>query len=332
MVQGMAYKQLNIEEREAIQGMRWEHRSIRHMARILGRSPSSISRELSRNSTTMYIPRRAQERAEIRIQERGHRPRLKDPRIRRYVKRKLRRRWSPEQIAGRLPQAHPDWQRVSHEAVYQFVYAPFNAYAVPPKDDLRSCLKRHHRIRAKKGVCHGNRGPVAGRISIEQRPAEVDARKRIGDWEGDSIVSRQSLPCLNSLVERRSGLLKLTKIADGTAAATAAAVVRRLTEVPKDKRLTMTVDNGHEHADHLKVTEQTGTAIFFCHPYRSSERGTNENTNGLVREYFPKKTDFALVSAAEVARVEREINCRPRKRLGYLTPLEVFNHGVALKG
>lgn len=332
MVQGMAYKQFNIEEREAIQGMRWEHRSIRYMAKVLGRDPSSISREITRNGTTVYVPRKAQERAEARIQRRGHRPRLKDPRIRRYVERKLRRHWSPEQIAGRLPRAHPGWQTISPESIYQYVYAPFNLYAAPPQNDLRACLKRRHRIRKQKGVCHGNRGCIAGRISIEQRPAEVDERKRIGDWEDDSIVSRQSSHCLNALVERKSGLLKLTKVTDSTAAATAAVVVRRLTEAPKRKRLTMTVDNGHEHADHQEITRATGTKIFFCHPYRSSERGTNENTNGLVREYFPKKTDFALVSVAEVARVERELNCRPRKRLGYLTPLEVFNQRVALKG
>lgn len=327
----MKYRHFSIEERDTIQAVRWEKRSIRYMAKVLKRSPSSVSREIRRNSTNMYIPRKAQERAQERICKRGHRPLLKDSRIRRYVKRKLRRRWSPEQIAGRLLLAHPDWQAISHEAIYQFVYAPFNLYAAPPQDDLRSCLRRHHRIRKPKGVRHGNRGPIAGRISIEERPQEVDTRKTLGHWEGDSIVSRQSLAILNSLVERRSGLLKLTKVADSTAAATATVVAKRLTEAPKQKRLTMTVDNGHEHADHREVARQTGTRIFFCHPYRSSERGTNENTNGLVRDYFPKKTNFRFVSNAEVARVERELNCRPRKRLGYLTPLEVFNQSVALK-
>jgi len=313
--------------------MRWEKRSIRYMAKILDRQPSTISREIKRNGTTMYIPRMAQMRAETRIQERGHRRRLKDARVRRYVERKLRRRWSPEAIAGRLNSDHPEWRHaVSPEAIYQYIYAPFGINALPPRDDLRSCLRRHHRIRKKKGVCHGNRGPIAGRISIEQRPWEVETRKTLGHWEGDSIISRQSVVLLNSLVERKSGLLKLSRVENGTSAATAETVVRRLGELPSRLRQTMTVDNGHEHADHLKVTKKIGTKIFFCHVYRSCERGTNENTNGLVREYFPKKTDFALVSAAEIARVEHELNCRPRKRLGYLTPLEVFNRGVALKG
>jgi len=328
----MTYRQLNIEEREALQVMKWEKRSIRYMARVLKRQPSTISRELERNSTTMYIPRKAQERAERRIQERGHRLRLKDPRVRGYVERNLKRHWSPEQIAGRMHVVHPDWPLVSPEAIYQFIYADISINANASGDDLRQYLRRHHRIRKKKGAYHGNRGSIAGKISIEQRPQEVETRATFGHWEGDSIVSRQSLARLNSLVERKSGLLKLSKIENGTSAVTATVVVRRLKRVPQSFRRTMTVDNGHEHADHLNVTEKLGMAIFFCHVYCSSERGTNENTNGLVREYFRKKTNFALVSSADVARVERALNCRPRKRLHYLTPLEVFNQGVALKG
>ncbi len=313
--------------------MRWEGRSIRYMARVLRRSPSTISRELSRQMRgSLYVPRAAQERAGQTIRERGARPRLKDQRIRQYVEEKMKESWSPEQIAGRMGVEHPDWPHVSHEAIYQFVYADISINANARGDDLRQYLRRHHRIRKKKGVCHGNRGPIAGRISIEERPAAVAARSRFGDWEHDSIVSRQSPVLLNSLVERKSGLLKLSKVANDTAPATAETVVKRLAEVPASLRLTATVDNGHENAGHRRVSEQAGIKIFFCHPYRSSERGTNENTNGLVREYFPKKTDFALVSADEVARVEGLLNCRPRKRLRYLTPLEVFNGAVALKG
>lgn len=329
------YQQLNIKEREFIQSGFWEGRSLRQIAADLGRSHTTLSRELRKNfpaKLRAYSPRLAQERADERIQRRGQRPRLKDPQIRQYVEAKLKVRWSPEQIAGRMHIEHPDWKIVSHEAIYQYVYAPFDLNAPPPDNDLRSYLRRHHRIRKNKWVYHGNRAPIAGRISINERPAEVEQRLRIGDWEGDSIVSRQSQTCLNSLVERASGLLKLTRIENGKAEATASAVIRRFFEIPKHKRLTMTVDNGHEHANHLEVARQTGIKIFFCHPYHSWERGTNENTNGLVREYFPKKTDFALVSTAQIARVEAILNCRPRKRLGYLTPLEVFNRVGALKG
>lgn len=336
IIEDMAYTQLNIEEREVIQQLHWEKRSIRYIARVLGRAPSTISREFNRTfppQHRVYTPRIAQERAEQRIRERGRRPRLKEDRVRRYVERKLtERRWSPEQIAGRMHRLHPDWPTVSYEAIYQYVYAPYGIDALPPHGDLRSCLRRHHRIRKKKGVMHGNRGSIAGRISIEERPAEVATRATFGHWEHDSIVSRKSLACLNSLVERKSGLLKLTKIANGTAQATAEAVEKRLHNVPERLRLTATVDNGHENADHRKVSAHIGIQYFFCHPYTSQERGTNENTNGLVREYFPKGTDFAKVSAAEVVRVEALINCRPRKRLAYLTPLEVFKEAVALKG
>jgi transposase, IS30 family len=328
------YQQLNIDEREKFQAGFWEGRSLRQIAAELGRSHTTLSRELRKNFPTtrrLYVPRLAQERAEKRIRERGRRPRLKNRLVQRYVESKLKIRWSPEQIAGRLTIEHPDWPMVSHEAIYQYVYADISINANAQGDDLRQYLRRHHRIRRKKGVVYGRRR-IAGRISIEERPQEVGTRTTFGHWEGDSIVSKQSKVRLNSLVERKSGLLKLTKVADGTGAKTAEAVIRRLCCVPPFLRLTNTVDNGLEHADHQAVTAQIGIKYFFCHPYASHERGTNENTNGLVREYFPKKTDFSLVSAAAVARVEALLNCRPRKRLGYLTPSEVFNRVGALKG
>lgn len=329
------YQQLSIEEREKIQAGLWERQSLRDIAAELGRSHTTLSRELRKNfpqERRVYTPRLAQKRAEARIKERGKRLRLKDEHIRQYVEAWLKQRWSPEQISGRLNIDHPDWPPISHEAIYQFIYADISINANASGNDLRKYLRRHHRIRKKKGAYHGNRGPIAGRISIDERPKEVETRRTFGHWEGDSIVSRRSRVLLSSLVERKSGLLKLSKVNDGTSVATAAVVVRRLKEVPRTVRQTITVDNGHEHANHFGVTEQTGAKIFFCHPYHSWERGTNENTNGLVREYFPKRTDFALISAAEVARVEALLNCRPRKRLGYLTPLEVFKRAVALKG
>lgn len=225
MVESMAYKQLNIEEREAIQVMRWEHRSIRYMARMLGRSPSTISREFGRHKRgNTYTPRAAHERTTNHIRERGRRPRLKAPRVRQYVEEKLKESWSPEQIAGRMGLEHPDWPKISHEAIYQFVYVNISINANASGDDLRKYLRRHHRIRKKKGVCHSNRGAIAGRIGIEERPEEVEYRNRFGDWEHDSIVSRQSSILLNSLVERKSGLLKLSKVADSTGQATAEVV------------------------------------------------------------------------------------------------------------
>lgn len=326
------YQQLSIGEREKIQRGLWEKRSLRDIASELGRSHTTLSRELKRNFPLLrrvYTPRLAQERAEARIKERGRRPRLKEECVRQYVEAKLKIRWSPEQIAGRMALRYPDWPAVSHEAIYQYIYAHISINAYAHGDDLRQYLRRHHRIRRRKGVSHGNRG-IRGRVSIDERPKEVEKRETFGHWEGDSLVSRQSQVRLNSLVERKSGLLKLTKVSDGSGAATAEATLRRLSEVPRRLRLTNTVDNGFEHTDHQRVSEKVGIQYFFCHPYHSWERGTNENTNGLVREYFPKGTDFAPIAAAEVAQVEALLNCRPRKRLGYLTPLEVFT-SVALK-
>jgi transposase, IS30 family len=328
------YQQLTIGEREKLQIGLWEGRSLRDIAAELGRSHATLSRELRKNfpvGRCVYTPRLAQMRAEIHVKQRGRRPRLKQDSIRQYVEVKLKKRWSPEQIAGRMKRDHPDWPSISHEAIYQYVYADISINAYAHGDDLRQYLRRHHRIRKRKGVFHGNRGPIAGRISIEARPVEVAKRTRYGDWEHDSIESRKSKARLNSLVERKSGLLRLTKIADGIAERTAAAVIKRLKTLPRRLRRTVTVDNGYENAQHQEITKAIDIEYFFCHPYCSGEKGTNENTNGLVREYLPKGTDFALVSEAEVARVERILNCRPRKRLSYLTPLEVFNEAVALK-
>lgn len=169
--------------------------------------------------------------------------------------------------------------------------------------------------------------------SIEQRPKIVERRKRLGDWEGDSIESAHHAPGLNSLVDRKSGLLFLTKVTDKTAAATAAAVAQRLTGLPPHLRQTLTTDNGPENQYWQEIQRETQLHCFFAHPYSSWERGTNENTNGLIRWYFPKGTDFRTISAEEVARVEYALNTRPRKRLHYLTPLEVFtNESVALQG
>lgn len=168
------YQQLSIGEREKIQRGLWEKRSLRDIAAELGRSHTTLSRETRRNFPLLrrvYTPRLAQERAETRIKKRGRRSRLKDERVRQYVKAKLQIRWSPEQIAGRLAIDHPDWPLISHEAIYQFVYADISINAYAHGDDLRQYLRRHHRIRRRKGVSHGHRG-IRGRVSIDERPKE----------------------------------------------------------------------------------------------------------------------------------------------------------------
>lgn len=331
------YVQLAIREREAIQRGLWEGKSIRMIAAELARAASTISRELQRNYPAQhkrYTPRLAHERAQVTIKERGRRPRLKSQHIRQYVKHRLQQdHWSPEQIAGTLPQRYPDLA-ISHEAIYQYIYAQYTrgGYGVLVGEDSRRYLKRRHKVRKRKYMPFAvEKGPIKGRIMIDERPFVVDLRVEPGHWEGDSIVSKKSPVGLNTLVERVSGLVKVTKVLDSTSAATVQAITSRLHRIRKLLRKTLTVDNGHENAGHKDITRALGMNVYFAHPYHSWERGTNENTNGLIRHYFPKGTDFAMVTDKEIRAVEKRLNSRPRKRLGWKTPQKVFNHCVALE-
>jgi IS30 family transposase len=331
------YNQLSIEEREVIQQGLWEGRSLREIARGLGRDPSTLSRELHRNikgDRRRYAPRMAHERAKTRIQERGRRERLKHPRIRTYVIRALKKKdYSPEQIAGTLPLTYPGYS-ISPEAIYQFIYAQYrrNGWGACIGEDLRMYLKRRHKVRKPKFVPYREeKGAIKNRVFIDLRPREVDRRIIPGHWEGDSMVSRKSLVGLNTLVERVTGFVRITKIQNTTAAETTRAITQRLMPLPEAMRKTLTLDNGHENAEHETITKRIGANIYFAHPYHSWERGTNENTNGLIRWYLPKGTDFATVSNEQIRAIERKLNTRPRKRLGWRTPFQVFNQSVALK-
>lgn len=331
------YQQLSIEEREQIHSGLWEGRSLRDIARGLGRDPSTISRELNRNikgERRRYTPRMAHLRAAARIQTRGHRPRLKDVIIRAYTIKKLREEdYSPEQVAGTLPQVHPGYS-ISPEAIYQFIYSQYHrhGWGTCIGEDLRMHLKRRHKVRHPKFVPFKEaKGPIKNRVFIDARPAEVAQRIVPGHWEGDSMVSRQSLVGLNTLVERVTGLVYISKIKDTTAKETTRVVTQRLQPLPSQLRKTLTLDNGHENAGHEHIVQQLTTKIFFAHPYHSWERGTNENTNGLIRWYLPKRTDFATVSEERIRDIEYRLNTRPRKRLGWKTPLQVFNQSVALE-
>jgi len=327
------YKQLNIEERETIQIGLWRKKSLRIIAKELDRSPATISRELKRNCPVqirVYTPRLAQEKAKKRIQKRASRYRLKTPLIRDYVISKLKENYSPEQIAGRLNINHPKFM-ISHEAIYQFIYSQYHrqGYGDCIGEDLRIYLKRRHKVRHRKYVpFRPKRLKIKDAVSINERPEEIDLRLKIGHWEGDSVVSRQSKVGLNTLVERKSGLVFISKVQNGKAEITANTVIDRLMLLPSKKRLTLTLDNGSENAGHKTITEKLGTKCYFANPYHSWERGTNENTNGLIRYYLPKKTDFRLISNERIKQIENILNNRPRKRLNWLTPLEVFNGRV----
>lgn len=323
----MKYKHFLVEEREVIQQGLWRKRSIRAIARELGRTHSSILREIRKNLPAVhyqYTPRLAHERALRKRKSRGRTQRLKNDRIRSYVGAHLKRRWSPEQIAGRITEDLGE--HISHEAIYQFIYAHIH-YGKPRlgHEDFRPYLRRRKKLRRARGARRCQKIVFQERPSIDVRPRIVLKRSRIGDWEGDTVESCNHKPGINTVVERKTGVVFITKLKDKTSAATAAALEKRFASLPEHMKRTLTLDNGFENSSWKTIEQATGLSCYFAHPYHSWERGTNENTNGLIRDYFPKKTDFTTILDEELARVERELNSRPRKRLGWRTPVEAWS-------
>jgi len=322
----MKFKHFSIEEREKLQLMRWEGKSIREMARELGRSSSSVSREFQRSfppERKVYTPRMAHERALGKRRCRGRKDRLKNEEIRSYVVKHLKMRWSPEQISGRMKKENIG--SISHEAIYQFIYANI-AHGYPRRgfEDLRVYLRRKRKLRQPHGT-RKHRWLKPKGVSIEQRPSVVNERKRIGDWESDTVESCSHKRGVNTLVERKTGYLCMTKLSSRTAYGTVRVVQNRLMNLPKH---TVTFDNGGENSAWSLIEKELGIKTFFAHPYCSGERGTNENTNGLIRQYFPKKTDFTKVPDDLISQVEYDLNTRPRKRLHWSTPLEALSVAI----
>lgn len=242
----MKYKHLSIEEREKIQELLWQKTSIRDIAKVIGRSPSSIGRELKRNKPLLfnrYTPRIANEKALEKRKQRGRKDRLKTKEIREYVITHLKLRWSPEQISGRIKIDLKE--DISHEAIYQYIYNQIHrdgyGYTKPNHEDLRIYLKRRHKKRIIKGMRKGQRIFKHKGVSIEERPKEVEKRKILGHWEGDSMVSMKSTVGLNTLVERKTGLVLISKIQNKTMEETANTVINRLKDIPCK---TLTLDNG----------------------------------------------------------------------------------------
>ena len=325
----MNYKHFTIEEREKIQELLWQKTSIRAIAKVLGRSPASVSRELRKNygpERNTYAPRTAHKRALENRTHRGRTERLKSDWIRTYVIKHIRRKWSPEQVSNRLKEDYG--LLISHETIYQFIYFQVSSGSnniKPGCEDLRPYLRRRRRIRLPHGARKCQRVLKPKGPSIDDRPKIVDARSRVGDWEGDTVESIDHQSGINTLVERKTGLVFITRLMSKTAAATVGAMAYRFNDVPERFKCTVTLDNGPENRDCELIKDVIGIDPYLAHPYHSWERGTNENTNGLIRDYFPKKTDFSMITDDEIQFVENELNSRPRKRLGWKTPLEAWS-------
>lgn len=318
------YAHISGDERDQIAHWHSQGLTLSEIAQRLGRNKSSISREIQRNKSPVYdvyLGHKAQVRSVERASRTHQRPRLKQAPIRRYVRCKLGLGWSPEQIAGRLPIDQPGL-RISTEAIYQYVYDP----RVRTEEDLVPLLTRSHTKRQQKGRRKTHKSShIPHRIDILKRPEHIADRKQFGHWESDAAVSRQSTGAINVTCERKSRYTVITKMRRKTARATRQSVTRALKPLPRKARRTLTYDNGSENVEHDTTNDQLGTRSYFCQPYHSWEKGTVENTIGLIRRQFPKKTDFAKVSQSELTNFQHRLNNRPRKCLSFKTPNEVFN-------
>lgn len=323
------YKHLSSEERDKIAILRAQGNSLNKIAKMINRNKSTISRELKRNSSPtydVYLPHKANQRAKSRKQLSGTRQRLKNPTVRTFVINKLELGWSPELIAGSLPLHYPKLT-ISHEAIYQYIYDK----RIRKQRDLTTYLVRAHKKRYNRGHSRKHRkSHIPNRISIEERPKHIEKRIQPGHWEADSMVSRQSKPAIAVMVERKSRFVLLEKLFRKTSLNFSSAIHSRLIDYPKHLRRTITYDNGSENVDHGLINKYLSTKSYFCNPYCSWEKGSVENSIGLVRRYLPKKTDFAKLSYQELTRIEYLLNSRPRKCLKFRTPLQVFNSCVAL--
>jgi IS30 family transposase len=310
----MTYRQLTREQRYQIYALKKAAHSRTEIATFISVHKSMVSRELLRNSGQRgYRPKQAHELATARHLV-AYRPRIGAGRWAR-VEKLLRQEWSPEQIAGRLRlEQRPT---VSYERIYQHIYA-----------DKRGggTLHLHLRCRKKRRKRYGQhsrRGQLPNRVSIDARPQVVATKRRVGDWEADTIIGTAHRQAILSLVERKSKLVRLQKVARNTAEVVASASLALLGAVGARVH-TITSDNGREFASHERIAAGLGAKFYFAHPYASWERGLNENTNGLVRQYFPKKSDFSKITDRQIKKVVERLNNRPRKTLGYKTPNEVF--------
>jgi IS30 family transposase len=278
----------------------------------MGRHRSTVGRELTRNTGQRgYRPQQAQRLADRRRLASRRPHQMDNPEVHQYVEDKLDKYWSPDQIAGRVRRDFPRacWRWLSRQTIYDWIN-----YQMP---EWKTRLRRG-------GHPPEKRGKLRDCVRIDGRPEVINRRRRYGDWEGDTIVGQGRRSALLTLVERKSGYTRMGRVDSMKSDRTMRVARRRMKDLPPDLRRSMTFDNGKEFAEHEKLARGLGLDVYFAEAYASWQRGTNENTNGLLRQYFPKGTDFTKVSHREVARVERSINERPRRRLGYQTPAEIL--------
>ncbi|MFT3742550.1 MAG: IS30 family transposase [Gammaproteobacteria bacterium] len=319
----MAYKQLDYLTRCKIFGLWRAGLNQTEIANDIGVHKSTISRELNRNITLVrttlgswqYKPDYAQTYAETRRKEKPKRIKFTKE-VEQFIREKLQEEWSPEQISG-YAKCHKLFS-LSHERIYQFILADKNKGG-----QLYKHLRHQHKKYRKRYGSPDRQGPIKNRIMIDDRPKIVEEKKRLGDWEIDTIIGKEHQKAIVTLVERVSKKTLIGQVGSKKADFVSAQIVRLLTEI-KPYVLTITADNGSEFAQHEWVSTVLEAAFYFAHPYHSWERGLNENTNGLIRQYIPKGKDFTELTDSDIIKIQGKLNNRPRKSLGFATPNEVF--------
>lgn len=310
------YNQLTEIQRYQIEALKKAEKQQNEIAEIMGVSASTISRELKRNTGQRgYRPKQAHIKALTRRQEAGKAVKMTAAVVA-LIETKIRLDWSPEQISGWL-RKEQDFT-ISHERIYQHIWSDKRQGG-----ELYKHLRHSHKKRKKQYGSKDKRGQIRNRISIDERPEIVEQKARIGDWEIDTVIGKNHQGALVTLVERASKFALIKKVDSKHADVVTEATVTLLKPY-LDKSLTITADNGKEFAGHETIAEHLGATVYFAHPYRSWERGLNENTNGLIRQYFTKGSSFENITDEKVEEVMNKLNRRPRKTLNYKTPCAVF--------
>jgi transposase, IS30 family len=322
------YKHLTIFEREMLDRLLFRGISISDIAKAMGRHKSTLSREITHTRLTRHGYRAFSAEVEARKRQSvAKKPKLieNNEDLKEYIHEHLRLHWSPEQIANRLKVEYPTNKQmhVSHETIYAYLYVLPRGEL---KKELMSYLRRERQQRRKRGKMHPKRGHIQNMVSITERPDEVKDRIIPGHWEGDLIMGKDHQSALGTLVERTTRTTILVPLKAKDAPSIRKAFAKETKKLPMQMKLSLTYDRGKEMAEHELFTKDTKIQVYFADPYAPWQRGTNENTNGLIRQYFPKGTDFATIPRRKIKAVQDRLNGRPRKVLNWLTPLEVFDN------